>query len=314
MPDHWRETNVSIGLLGVGAASILCGVALKALPSVGVDEKYATGAIVIGIPVALIGFILLLIGPKRRPMPDLPTPDPAPQPPDKGMKIEKIENSNVVNNQGSIQAGGNIHVGDNVHPPQAPPDQPTATISTNTAQTAFLFVKNNGPVDEFVIELFGFSKSGARMHPKWDDGQEARRLKRGEVGWAALIQVEPNRPTLRMIESIVTRMTEEIYLPAYKERIDKGMRLVRFFGPTDQDITVWVNKPYLLGTRVLSDHYAEVEQTHHYAVSDNSNLVLPFSQPELDRVNALGTAERDTLIMWRESGIESRRKDKLLGD
>jgi hypothetical protein len=207
----------------------------------------------------------------------------------------EIKGSSVVNNQGTIQVARDFVVGD-VAPPAPTRNPPTAFVRTQ-GRVCYLYVTNNDATETFVVEV---AIGGARLiRPRWDNEQEERTLKRGETAGVTILWVEPERPRISL--SLVDQLVTTYQLPAYKRRIAQGVRVVRFFGAAHIDVQVPTNKAWFFVTRVLSDSHDPVVETHTYGVTDNCNLVLPFDQAEVDRLNALGTAERDALVRYVES-------------
>ncbi len=71
MLDRIRDPQVAIGIVGVGAAALIAGASLLAI-RVGVEDEWAYALLVAGIPILIIGVVLLGIGPVNRDGADQP--------------------------------------------------------------------------------------------------------------------------------------------------------------------------------------------------------------------------------------------------
>lgn len=310
MFEHWREPNVAVGLLGAGAASVVAGVVLLAA-SVGVDDRFAYVLVAGGTFFVAVGGVLLSIGPKKKPegTPSLMHGDGndgnalGAQGDIRDSNVSQTaSNSNAVTNQGTMQVG-TIHVGD-VHPPAAQSKPPSAWI-TVAGRVCYLYVRNNDTTEDFVVEVAGFTK-GVRLRLIWDNGQETRTLKRGETAGLKIMCVEPDRPHASL--SLVDRLAAPYVVVPWKKRIENRVRIVRFFGATHSDVQAPINSPWSFVVTILSDHHDPVVQNYTYAVTDDCALLIPFDQGELNRLNALGTPDRDALIRWCES-LDAKDED-----
>ncbi len=201
--------------------------------------------------------------------------------------------TNEIINTGTMQIGRDLFVGTaNTHVPEAKP--PSVSVR-GSGDCCWLSLTNNDVADNFVVEVSQFQeRSGLRLRPKRENGETVGSLKRGEQVWVCLLRVEPERPHLIHYSAVVAA-TRLHYIP-WKARIDRGVRLVRFYGDPDRDVEIAANGGGSFTVSVLSDRHAPVTERVTYGVTEQSRLLVPFDAIEIQRVNAEDTAEFNATI------------------
>ncbi len=193
-----------------------------------------------------------------------------------------ITDSAVVNNQAPIHVGRDLNVGVNVAPPALQP--PTVSVVAH-GDCGWLSLTNNDSVERFIVEISEFEQgSGERLRPLRQTGEEVGSLRRDEQLWLRLLCVEPTRP--QFIPTTVGMAVDRITGPPYLNRIDRGVRLVRFNGQPARDLEVAVSLGASLLIRVLSDHHPQVSLRCNYGITQRRQLIIPFDGDALERANA----------------------------
>jgi len=100
------------------------------------------------------------------------------------------------------------------------------------------------------------------------------------------------------------RIVDRIPYNAWKQRVDKGVRLVRFYGQSPQDLLVPENAGGSFVVSVLSDHHAPVVQQCSYAVTERCRLLMPFDPDEIARVNARDVAETERILAELQATVD----------
>jgi hypothetical protein len=267
MGDRLREPQVAIAVVGIGFAAIIAGVGLLAI-KVAVNYEYAAALIVAGVPLFLIGLILLAVGPAKKP-------------------TEPLAPLAVSHNQsGGMNVGQqNISVQTNTFGTAAAPE-PAAEITPQPDQfgrTAFVWIYNPGVAEKFCVRLRAFSTSGIELRALWRTGEEERLLKKGDQDWCRLMMVEPDEPNPIIFRGELHFRwgTEDIRREIF-ERWERGQRLIRLFGqPQNQDIVVVQGNEYVLEVVVLSDKREPVIARLSYGIGGKT-IVMPFNNDQIE--------------------------------
>lgn len=198
-----------------------------------------------------------------------------------------ITESNLLNNLGTIQAGHDVIVGQ--QPRLSEPQPPSVDLRVSD-DCCWLSLTNNDLAEHFLVEVSEFMQgSGLKLRPRRQDGAEVGTLKRGEQVWVSLLCVEPDRP--RIINTTVGAVVSRLTYPPWKDRNDRGVRLVRFHGEPSKDIEIPVNTGGSFLVSVLSDRQEPVVGRYTYGVTEHSRLVMPFDTDAIRRINAAELAK-----------------------
>jgi hypothetical protein len=170
-----------------------------------------------------------------------------------------------------------------------------------------LEVTNNDEAEDLIVETSGISGVQGKLRPRWSNGQETRILKRGESDTLSIMCLEPAKPNL-IVHNGEMRLPllSEWRLKPWKERLDSGSRLVRFYGQDeahDRDSLVSVNGSAAFVVSILTKRHRPVQQNWSYGVAETCMLVVPFNQEALERANANSSAlaEQKALLAFLES-------------
>jgi hypothetical protein len=99
MLDRLRDPQVSVGFLAVGVTTFLAGAGLWAI-QIGVDHRWAAVMMIVGVPITLFGFILVMMGPKKL----------AIEPNVRADRQSIAAGGDIAARSGGI-VGGNVHIG-----------------------------------------------------------------------------------------------------------------------------------------------------------------------------------------------------------
>lgn len=172
MLDRIRDPQVAIGIVGVGAAAMIAGAGLLAIQA-GVDDTWAYALLVAGIPILIVGVVLLAIGPAKPASGDLPI-------------LADRRSAASSHQAGGITAGTITYN--------------TASIGSESVERAKKRLRDAGLLDQF-LQNAGDYALGKMFHDQKFDQAQWRSL--GAIGVIETERVPPNpNPPLGGIPSM----------------------------------------------------------------------------------------------------------------